>query len=333
MAVGSGMAGSLGVAAETVYGTRIAPNRFVKIRSASHNFLPNRVQGEGILTGSYGQVASHYVQTYQGANGTYAIDVPYRRMGVLLNTLMGGTVSPTQQAATAAYLQTHTLADTYGKSFTGQVGVPLRDGTVKVHEIVGGKITSAEFSCEVGGVLQANLQVDAQKFDDTQTLATVSHDAGVKPFHGGQMVFKAGTYSSEAAIKIRSMSATIERPHDTEDYVSSNSGLKAEPVLNGPANISGSVTVDWTTASGKAIQDWMLALTNNSVIFEWTDSTAIASTYYPTFAIDIPNVTWDGDIQGIDGPGELQSTFNWTWRDNESGNLPKIRYMSTDTTL
>ena len=333
MAVGSGMAGSLGVAAESSYGTRQAPVSFFKMRSASHNFLPNRVQGEGINSGSFGPTGAHFVQTHEGADGTYAIDVPYKRMGVLLNTLMGGTVAPVQQAASAAYLQTHVLADTFGKSFTGQVGVPQRDGTVRVHEINGGKITSAEFSCEVGGLLQCNLQVDARKFDATQTLATVSHDAGVKAFHGGQMVVKAGTFSSEAAIKVRSMNCTIARPHDTEDYVSSNSGLKEQPVLNGPAEITGSITLDWTTAGGKAVQDWYTAMTNNAVVLQWIDPTAIASTYYPTFEIAIPSVFWDGDIQGVDGPSELQSTFNFTWRDNESGNLPTIKYMSTDTTL
>lgn len=333
MGAGSGMAGSLGVAAESVYGTRQPPNRFYKLRSAAHNFLPNRVQGEGINSGSYGPNAAHFAETHQSANGTYAIDVHYKRMGVLLNSLMGGGGTPVQQAASAAYLQTHTLGDTLGKSFTGQVGAPQRDGTVRCHEIVGGKVISAEFSCEVGGWLGMNAQVDARKFDATQTLATVSHDAGVKAFHGGQMVFKAGAYSSEAAIKIRSMSATIERPYDTEDFVSSNGGLKDEPVPNGSVNISGSVTVDWTNASGKTIQDWFTALTHNSVIYEWVDPNPIAASYFPTFGFDIPNVTWDGDIQGVDGPGELQSTFNWTWRDNESGNLPKIRYMSTDTTL
>lgn len=333
MPVGSGMAGSLGVAAESTYGTRVAPNRFYKMRSASHNFLPNRVQGEGINSGSYGPNAAHFAQTYEAADGTYAIDVHYKRMGVLLNCLMGGGGTPVQQGASAAYLQTHSLGNTLGKSFTGQVGAPQRDGTVRCHEITGGKVISAELSCAVDGYLGMNVQVDARKFDATQTLATVSHDAGVKAFHGGQMVFKAGAYSSESAIKIRSMQATIERPHDTEDYVSSNGGLKDEPVPNGPANITGSVTVDWNGASGKAIQDWLLALTHNSVVYEWVDPTAIAASYFPTFALDIPNVTWDGDIQGVDGPSELQSTFNWTWRDDESGNVPRIRYMSTDIAL
>jgi hypothetical protein len=46
-------------------------------------------------------------------------------MGLLLQALMGTTVTPVQQVATAAYLQTHTLADTAGKSLTIQKGVPL----------------------------------------------------------------------------------------------------------------------------------------------------------------------------------------------------------------
>ena len=37
-------------------------------------------------------------------------------MGILLQHIMGGTVTPVQQAATIAYLQTHPLADNVGKS-------------------------------------------------------------------------------------------------------------------------------------------------------------------------------------------------------------------------
>jgi len=333
MAIGSGMGSSFGFSAETTYGTRVAPAKFVKHRSAAINRVPNRVQGEGIITGSFGPNLDHYVETYHAATGTVAIDVPYSKMGVLLNTLMGGSVSPVQQAASAAYLQTHPLADVYGKSITGQVGVPYRDGTVKCHEFTGGKITSAEFSCSTDGLLEANLQIDGRKFDDTQTLATVSHNAGVKAFHGGQMAFKIGTYNSEAAIAVRDVSCTIERPLDTEDYTTNSSNLKSQPVLNGPAQISGSVTVDWTLADGKALQDLVVANTSNSVVMEWVGTTAIASTYYPTFRITLPSVTWDGDIQGADGPNELSSKFDFTWRDDSSGNLPTITYMSTDTAL
>lgn len=332
MGIGSGMGSSFGFSAESTWGTRVAPTKFVKHRSASINRVPNRVQGDGIITGSFGPNLDHYVETYHAATGTVAIDVPYSKMGVLLQTLMGTAVTPVQQASSTAYLQTHTLADTYGKSITAQVGVPYRDGTVKCHELTGGKITSAEFSCAADGLLQANLQIDGKKFDDTQTLATVSHTAGVKAFHGGQMAVKIGTYNSEAAISVKDASVTIERPHDTEDFTTNASNLKSQQVLNGPANISGSITVDWTLADGKALQDLVVANTSNSIVLEWVGATAIASTYYPTLRITIPSVTWDGDIQGADGAQELSSKFDFTWRD-DSTNLPVITYMSTDITV
>ena len=77
MAIGSGMGSSFGFSAETTYGTRVAPAKFVKHRSAAINRVPNRVQGEGIITGSFGPNLDHYVETYHAATGTVAIDVPY----------------------------------------------------------------------------------------------------------------------------------------------------------------------------------------------------------------------------------------------------------------
>jgi len=331
MSIGSGMGSSFGFAAETVYGTRIAANRFIKVRSAAINRVNQRQQGEGIITGSFGPNVDHFVETTSAATATVAVDVPYTRMGVLLQTLMGGTSTVVQQASTAAYLQTHTLGDTTGDMFTAQVGVPYRDTTVRCHELTGGKITSAEFSCERGGLLQANFQIDGRAFSDAATLATVTHNAGVRAFHGGQLLFRCGTFNSEVGIAVRDVSVSFDRPHDTEGYVS-GSAFKTQPVLNGPAEIKGSVTVDWTSAGGKALQDFAIANTVNSVVIEWIADVAIASTHFPTFRITLPSVTWDGDMQGADGASELSSKFDFTWRDN-STNAPTITYMSTDLTL
>jgi hypothetical protein len=68
-------------------------------------------------------------------------------MGLMLKHIFGGAVTPAQQAATIAYLQTHTLVDNIGRFFSGQAQVPQTDGTVKGFTGRGGKITSAEFTC------------------------------------------------------------------------------------------------------------------------------------------------------------------------------------------
>ena len=55
MAIGSGMGSSFGIAVQTSsYTTRVAPDTFFVANSYSINRTQNRVQGEGINSGSFG---------------------------------------------------------------------------------------------------------------------------------------------------------------------------------------------------------------------------------------------------------------------------------------
>lgn len=333
MGVGSGLASSFSVSAESTYGTRIAPARSYRHTAGSINRTQERPQGQGIQSGSYGQLLNQYVETVSGAEGTVAIDVPYSKFGLLLNMLMGGTVAPVQQAATTAYLQTHLLADSYGKSMTGQVGAPYRTGTVLCQEATGLKVTGMEFECEVKGILSAKVNLDGYKFDDTQTLATPTY-VDTKPFHGGIMALKLGTYTSETAVTglVRSVSMNIDRGMDTDDYTAGSSAKKSEPVLNDVTKITGSILADHTTAAKTALHDRVVANTSCSLVWEFTDPTAIASTYFPYIRFTLPSVTFSGDMEAADSVAEVKNSWNYEWR-FDGTNLPKIEYMSTDVAL
>ncbi|MCX4468724.1 phage tail tube protein [Micromonospora sp. NBC_01655] len=171
--------------------------------------------------------------------GNLSMGVYSKGMGLLLGGLMGGTVSPVQQGATAAYLQTHPLADPAGKSYTMQAGVPDLGGTVRPYTYLGCQITAAEFSCEVNGGLTVSIEVDARDVSEAQTLAAPSYPV-VNEFHFAQAALKLGTYGAEALVDgIRSMSLRIERPkHDGGPYMGS-AGLRSQGVLNAWSAVSG----------------------------------------------------------------------------------------------
>lgn len=335
MAIGSGLASSFSVSAETAsYGTRVAPARSFRAKSASINRTQERVQGAGIQAGAFGATLAHFVETVQGADATVALDVPMAKFGIMLQALMGTVVTPVAvTGSTGAYIQTHTLADNVGQSLTGQVGAPYRSGTIGVQEGTGLVVTGVEFSCAVKEILSANVKMNGKKFDSTQTLATPSYSTA-ELFHGGQMALKLGMFSSEAAVTdmVRSVSMSFERPQDTDDYTAGNSGLKSVPVLNDLTKISGSVLTDWTTASKVAFSDRVQANTSCSLVWEFVGSVAITATTYPTIRFTLPSVVWSGDMQGADGVDALKSTWNFEWK-YDGTNLPKIEYQSVDVAI
>ena len=330
MAVGSGLGSSFGFIKQSVYGTYVAPTKFLPVKSFQLNRVAGRVQGEGIRNGSFGPLASHYAEATQAGAGSVTLDVQCKAMGQLFEVLMGASTS-SQLGATTAYTQTFTLSDTLGKYLSVQGGVPKRGGVVNPHTLVGAKIGSAEFSCETGGILSATFNFDAQKWVDTEALAAISYPADTQPpFHGGQMTVKLGTYGAESALSgVRGYSLSITRPHDTEDYTAGAAGLKAEPVLNGWADISGSLTVDWLDEA--SLQDIANATTTKSLVIEHVGAQIVSTGYY-TIRFTVPGVKFEQSTQNVDGVAELTNSWAFTWA-YDGTNQPKIEYITTDTTV
>ena len=331
MAIGSGLGSSFGMSPETAWGTYVAPTRFVRARSTTANKTATRVQGEGIASGSFGMASTQYVETVTGGSGQVALDIQGKGMGVLFQTLMGTAITPVQQSTTTAYLQTHTLADPFGKSMSVQVGLPQRGGTVTPATLTGVKVTQAALTCAVDGLLQGTFDFDAKGYENTTTLASVSYGTGVNVFHGAQMSVKMGTFGSEASVSgVKSVNVTIARPHDVAAYYAGATGVKGEPVINAATAITGSITVDFidTATFHARARD----LTQTSLVLSWVGP-VIASTYYETFTVTIPTVVWPSpESFNASDRNVLSHSFNFEWR-YDGTNLPVVAITSAEVTI
>lgn len=331
MSIGSGLAGSLGWVPEVTYGTYVAPTKWAEATSVQLQKVKNTVQGGGPRAGAYGRRGSMRYVTTKAGGGTIAMEVQSKRMGHLLNGLMGGTVTPTQQAATTAYLQTHSLADPTGLFYTFQSGVPDLGGTVRPYTFLGSKITAIEWTCGVDQVLTMSVTVDSRDVTESETLATPSYATGVNTFHFGQMGVKLGTYDSEAAVDgVRSMTLRIERPSRIDRYYANASGLKAEPKINDWVNVSGSVEVDYITKGDWA--DRFASDSSTALMWEFIGP-AIESTYYETIRFRVPMIHLDGETPTVQGPDIVSTTFPFVGSDDGTNAIAQILYTSTDTAL
>ncbi|MGX4657104.1 phage tail tube protein [Micromonospora sp. SCSIO 07396] len=329
MAIGSGLGSSFGMAPEVTYGTYVAPTRFLE-GTAQLRKRKQTYQGGGLAAGRYVQPGGRRYVTTKGANGTVSMGVYSKGLGLLLNGLLGGTVAPVQQGATAAYLQTHAMADPYGKFYTMQSGVPDLGGTVRPYTFLGCQIMAAEFSCEVGGGLTVQWTVEARDVSEGQTLAAPSYPV-VNEFHFAQAALKVGTYGAEAQVDgVRSMSLRIERPrHDGGPYMG-NAGLRSQGVLNDWSGVSGTVGADFLTKADWA--DRYAADTPASLVWEFTGP-LIASTFYETIRFRVPQFFVNGDTPTADGPGVVNTNFPIVGQHDGTNPPITIEYVSTDTTL
>ena len=336
MAIGSGLGSQVGYSVETTYSTYAAPTKFLRAKKYAATRTAVRVQGEGITAGGLGEPAAFYVETVNGGTGTLQFDVQTVLMGPLLQTLMGTSVTPTAVVTGSAYAQTHTLADTLGKSLTFQVGAPYRGGTVRPHTLTGVKVLTGEFTCDAQGILMSTFTLDAKAFTTTQTLASASYVAS-KVFRGGgtgttgTMAVKTGTIGAETAVAgVRAVTCKIERIYSTDDYYTANNGQKSEPVLSGATKITGTITADWLDTA--VFQDIADANSAIGLVLEWVDTVALSASNYPTFRITVPGVVIQQDTQGVDTRDVLQNVWNFEWKDNGT-NVPVIYVLSSESAL
>ncbi|GKQ34594.1 phage tail tube protein [Streptomyces sp. A012304] len=328
MAIGSGLGAQLGIAAESTYGTFVAPTKFIEFTKESLALKKTTAQSAGIAAGRLLPLSARRVLTRREGSGSIDLEVTNKSMGLLIQALMGTSVTPVQQGATAAYLQTHTLASVAGKSLTIQKGVPLTTGTVTDKSFVGCKVTAAEFSCGVGEMLTASFEVDAKDVDEAQTLAAASYPS-MSPFHFGQMAVKTGSFGSETAHDgIRKMSCKIERPQDLERFYAGQAGLKKEPIENDQVKISGTIETDYVATT---LDDLYTSDGATSLVWEFVGP-LIASTFFETFRITLPAIRLDEGPPVVDGFGVVKPTFNYVGL-YDGTNQPKIEYISTDTAL
>lgn len=331
MAIGSGLAGSLGVAAETTYGTYAAPSRFLEFDKVDLKKVKNVQQGGGLYSGGFAQRGSRRVVTTRAAAGSIEMEVTNRSFGLLLAHIMGGAAAPVQQGATTAYLQTHAIADNIGKMLTCQVGVPDLTGTVRPHTYLGAKVTGAEFSCGVDEHLTCKIDLDARDLSESQGLVAPSYPVGLLPFHFAQMGFKWGAFGAEVAVPgVRKVSLKIERAQATNRFYANGTGLKSEPIMNDWVKISGSIETDYLDKT--IFEDRYSADSSASLIWEFVGN-PIAGANAETVRFRIPMTFLDDGTPGVEGPDVTSPTFTFAGQHDGANSLITAEYMSADTAL
>ena len=331
MAIGSGLGSSFGLSTETTYGTYVAPTTFLFHESADLQPTDGRVTAPTIKAGGLGPRAAHHVQTTYNASADLKTDLVTNGLGKLWQAIMGGTSTSTS-GASSSYTQVHTLDGT-AKSLTLQTGRPLRSGaSVIPATVVGAVVTSAEVSCDANDIAKLSVGFDGRKWDNSTALATVSYPSPAPAvFTGLQSTLKIGTHASETTLTgARSCSWKLSRKIDDADYTLDGTGLKGAPVLNDWYDLTGTISRDYLDKT--AVEDLSLTTTPTSLNWSFTGGLIGGGIYYKV-TFDVPSVIFEPKAQTIAGPKELTSDWSWKWYDDDSGNLPTVTIITTDTAL
>jgi len=330
--VGSGVGGSVGVAAETAFGTWVTSAKWLEFESESIKWNPSRTTGKGIRNGGLVPRRSARLTTTATVAGSLVTPVYGKGMGLFLANLMGSmAMAPVVQGATVAYLQTHALARQDGQSLSLQIGRPTMDGVLHPYNYKGLKIIKGQFEAKVNEALRATFDFDGKDYDEAGAYGAPVYQTANPYFAWEQGVFSMGTFGAEVPVSgVRGWTLTIDRPSKTDNFYLDGTGRKGAQVQNDFMKISGALETDFLSKTTFA--DLFAADTPQSMIVTFTGP-LIAGAFSQQITFRLPSVQWDDEPPTMGGPDIIQPKMTFTVNDDDTNVPATITYMSTDVTL
>lgn len=312
------------IAKETTYGTRATPTRALPLTSEDIDYTYNRYFSPALGTGRWTRPS---IITTQVGSGSLRGDVPTTGFGYLLQGLHGNTVTPVQQAATTAYLQTHTLDSAPSKSYSIQIQTPpVASSTLIPMDYLGAVVGGITFSWEPAGVLSYELPIVVRDLDTAQSLATYTPPTAwdLLSFKGGSL--KIGGVTEANVVGGGSFTFGFSLRDDA--FALGSSGKIAQPIETDKPTAEGTFTADFND-----LTNLNRVINNTSADVELLfEGNTIASTYKYHLKVTIPDCVFTSPAPSVSDPGPVQQEVRFTAA-SSTGDNPVITYQSTDTTV
>jgi len=310
---------------ETVYGTRVAPARFLgSITGEDISFERARAFSAALGMGRWTRPS---VLTTMAGTGSLSGEVPTTGFGYLLDTLHGNVTTPVQQAATIAYLQTHTLDTPPSKSYSIQKQVPpVLTSTLLPIEYWGAMFSGITLSWTTAGLFRFDMPTIVREENTAQTLVTYVAPTGWAPFG-----FQGGAVKIASVLEgniVGDGSLTVGANMRDDAFALGTTGLMAKPVETDKPTASGTFTADFVDLAN------INRVANNTIAdVELTfEGAIIASTYKFMLRITLPDCVFTSPSPTVDGPGPVQQEVTFTAA-STTGDPVVILYQSTDVVI
>lgn len=336
MTLASGLGSQFVLAKESSYA--VIPGspawRAFEFDSADMVMNPNYDESVGIQANRTFQPVSRMRQTTREAGGSSPMDVPTKGFGSILDLLHGLSATPVQQASTTAYKSTHNVGTSQpSKSAVLQVNKPFSSGSDYPVTFPGSILVSCAFELAVSGHMKVTPTWDSQ--DELTPDTSPAGPSLVVPSYlsdNSNFIGSVGITVSIAGTPVAIATAvrwTWTQPYKTDRWFLGSGALKAKPIPNGFATITGELDVEWFDGTAYA------QYRNDSTVAIVVDAQGrtISGIYKEQFKNTFAATKLRGGSAGIDGPDVLNATIPFTVGDDRT-NVPWVsEYQSTDVAL
>lgn len=281
------------VGLESTYGSPASLTHAYEAKADAWAREQSRIESVGFRPDMQALRDDRVVTVNMGGGGTIEADVLNKGHGLLLAGAFGTKAGPTQQAATAAYLQTFETSDSApADSFTVQVIRPTLETGTEPFTFHGCKVTGWNISQSVDGLLSMSFDFDAEDVDHSTAAGTPSYPSSATPFDWTDCVLTLDPDGSPTTIDVMDFNMSGDLGLKTDRRYLRGSALKKEPVRSGLPNYSGEFSLDFT---GVDRYDEFVAGTVSDLQVQWTGAN-IEGAYDFEFTLRMKAVQWtDGN--------------------------------------
>jgi hypothetical protein len=302
----SALDAQVGAKKESVYGTPVVVDRFFEFNSESVTGKYGRVESNGLRPGRRHRSDTRFTTYIEGAEGDIKFEVGSKSFGFWLDLMVGGTVV-TSGPTDSAYTHTAAGGSLLGKSFTGQIGRPLYDGSsVQAFTYPGGKVDSWELANDAEGNLMCTLGCDFQTETTATGLAVAAYPTGIETFSWVGATLTIGGTQVDVTDTTISQNNGLKRDRR---YLRNN-GLKKEPVEDDYRETQFSLSADFDSLTQRnRVASATAAGAIATMVARWEGKTLLGATTYPALVVTL-NSRLDEFAANVDGPASLQQTLS-----------------------
>lgn len=315
----------LGVKAESVYGTAVAPDTRFEVISEKLVKKQDYIESKSLKAGRRFLSTNGHVVGKSSVEGDVEMEIPSAGAGFWFKQLLGYVATTTPSGATNRRLHTFTSASIDSLSFTTEIQRTDVAGTAHRFVYAGCALTDLEFDCKVGELATMKAGI----FGQSETVSAASAQSATYPT-STPLVFTGASLSvNGTAVPVKEFNCKIENGRKTDRYFLGSSQPSA-PIEADLRSCEGKFTVEWT---GLTQYNYFLNHnTDKALVAKFETQSAIEGSVKGYVQITIPAIAYTGETP-TGGGDVIEQSIDFKALDDGTNEPVKIEYLSLDASF
>jgi hypothetical protein len=316
----------LGVAAESTFGTAVAPTTRFEVLSENIKLKQDYIESKS-LKGSRRYLSNNgHIAAKSSVEGDIEIEIPSKGAGFWFKQLMGTSSSSLVSGATTRYKHTF-IADSALDTTSFTAEIQRTDVTGQAHRFVyaGCGLKDLELDCKVGEIATMKMSVYGKSEAVSAAAAqSASYPASTPLVFSGAAITVGGS-----SVPVKDFSLKMENGRKADRYFLGDTTPNKMIEAN-MRSAEGKIGVEWTGLT--QYNRFVNHTTSAALVAKFSTQTGIEGSNLGYVQVTIPAVVFTGETP-VGGGDIIEQSIDFKALDNGTDEPVTIEYVSLDTSF